>query len=447
MTAAPADRYWQVPTLERRGRMVAGVAAGVAEELGLDALWVRLGFVALFTAGGWGALLYVVVWGWMSADQYLHQRPIAPRIPKGRTLRERRLGFVTATLGLYALFQQLIGLPDSLVWPLGLLAVGLVVLWQRRRQESGHRPKARPIDIAQIVGGLTLMGAAILLLVRPFSDWAQASAGLAIGLGVGGAVLALSAPWWWRLLADLDAERQARIRSEERAEVAAHIHDSVLQTLSLIQRHSDDPQKMVGLARRQERELRNWLDPDRVNRKGGSVRGQLDELISDIEDLHGITIDAVVVGDCLVDAPVSTLLAAVREAAVNAAKHAGVDRLDIYIEVQPDAIEAFVRDAGAGFDPEAVPEDRQGIRHSIRQRMQRVGGSAMIVSERGHGTEVELRLPRTTRTTTDTPLTDTPLTDTPPPDIPLERQDTANPTGSSSPSHDPMQTEQETTTP
>ncbi|MEZ5380085.1 MAG: PspC domain-containing protein [Acidimicrobiales bacterium] len=394
MRAVPSDRYWQVPAIERRDRLVGGVSAGIASELGLDVFWVRLAFVALFTAGGWGALLYAVVWGWLAIDQYVHQRPEVARIPKARNGRERLVGFALATLGGYALFERLFGLPNWLVWPLGLLALGIIVLWQRRRPNASAKPIARPIQVAQTVGGLVLIGTAVLLLVRPFSDWAQASAGLAIGVGIGGALLALSAPWWWRLLADLDAERQARVRSEERAEVAAHIHDSVLQTLSLIQRHSDDPQKMVGLARRQERELRNWLDPDRVHREGGSVRGQLDDLISDLEDLHGITIDAVVVGDCLIDARVGSMLSAVREAAVNSAKHAGVERIDIYVEVQPDAIEAFVRDAGTGFELSAIPDDRQGVRHSIQQRMQRIGGSAIIVTAPGEGTEVELRLPR-----------------------------------------------------
>ncbi len=394
MNALSADRRWQVPSIDNQRRMVAGVASGLARELGLDALWVRIGFVALFAAGGWGAMLYLVLWGWLSIDGY--RRPPVPvnRVPKARNHSERVLGLGVVTLGLFMLFEKLFGLPNWLVWPLGLLALGVIVLWQRRRPGGLGPAPSGAMGIAQTVGGVTLIAVAALLLVRPFSDWAQASAGLAIGVGVGGALVALSAPWWWRLLADLDAERQARVRSEERAEVAAHIHDSVLQTLSLIQRHSDDPQKMVALARRQERELRNWLDPDRADREGGSLRGQLDALISDVEELHDMTIDAVVVGDALVDTGVSALLAAIREAAVNSAKHAEVDRLDVYIEVRSGVIEAFVRDAGVGFDPASIPDDRQGIRRSIQQRMQRVGGTAMIESEPGHGTEVELRVPR-----------------------------------------------------
>ncbi len=399
MNPATTDRYWQVPTLATRDRMVAGVAGGIAEELGLGAVWVRLAFVALFAAGGWGALLYLLLWGWISYEAYRQTTPVVERVPKGRNARERIVGFVIVTFGVFGLFEQLFGLPNSLVWPLGLLGAGLVVLWLRvgTARNGSLRPGHvfdRPLVVAQVVGGMLLVVVGAVLLARPLSGSTQGSVGLAIGVGGGLGLLALSAPWWWRLLADLDAERQARVRSEERADVAAHLHDSVLQTLTLIQRHSDDPQKMVGLARRQERELRNWLDPDRVSREGASVRGQLDELVSDVEDLHGLTIDVVVVGDCLVDPAIDSLLAAVREAVVNGAKHAGVAKIDVYVEIRPDRIEAFVRDEGVGFEPSTIAADRQGIRHSIEQRMQRVGGSATIISAPGEGTEVELNLPR-----------------------------------------------------
>ncbi len=393
MTPPSADRLWQVPTLERRERMIAGVSGGIAAELGLGVIWVRLGFIALFAAGGWGALLYAVVWGWMSVEEYRRPNVIVHRVPKARNQRERIAGSAVATFGIFLLLDQLIGLPNALVWPLGLLGAGIIVLLQRVSRTSSAS-LGRPLLIAQTVGGLVLVGVAIVLLIRPLSDWSQASAGMAIGVGIGLGFLALLAPWWWRLLADLDAERTARVRSEERADVAAHIHDSVLQTLSLIQRHGDDPQKMVGLARRQERELRNWLDPGRIDRTGAGVRGQLDEMISDLEDLHGIAVDTVVVGDCLVDPAIEAMLGAAREAIVNAAKHARVDQIDVYIEIQPDEIQAFIRDSGLGFDPSIIAEDRQGIRHSIQQRMQRAGGSATITSAPGHGTEVELALPR-----------------------------------------------------
>ncbi|MEZ5227367.1 MAG: PspC domain-containing protein [Acidimicrobiales bacterium] len=193
MRAVPSDRYWQVPAIERRDRLVGGVSAGIASELGLDVFWVRLAFVALFTAGGWGALLYAVVWGWLAIDQYVHQRPEVARIPKARNGRERLVGFALATLGGYALFERLFGLPNWLVWPLGLLALGIIVLWQRRRPNASAKPIARPIQVAQTVGGLVLIGTAVLLLVRPFSDWAQASAGLVIGVGIGGAPRVLGA--------------------------------------------------------------------------------------------------------------------------------------------------------------------------------------------------------------------------------------------------------------
>jgi signal transduction histidine kinase len=166
----------------------------------------------------------------------------------------------------------------------------------------------------------------------------------------------------------------------------------VLQTLTLIQQ-SDDPVRMVALARRQERELRNWLDPDRASRTGGGLRGRLDELIGELEQRYPLSVDVVAVGDCLLDDRVEALLAAAREALVNAAKHSGADRVDCYVEVTPDHIEVFVRDRGKGFDPAAVGSDRRGLRDSIERRMQRIGGRCRIDTELGLGTEVELMLP------------------------------------------------------
>lgn len=398
MIAPAPDHYWQVPNLDRRDRMIAGVGAGIAQELGVEAVWVRLAFVALLSAGGWGALLYVALWGWMSWHAYREAGTSATaagtaRTPKGRSKGERLLGFGAITLGLFILFRQLLGLPGQVVWPLGLLGVGLTLLWQRFGDRQPGQSLREPVEAARIVIGVVLVVLALALLGGRVADSPRTSAGLIVGLALGIGLLALSAPWWWRLLADLDAERAARIRSEERAEIAAHIHDSVLQTLSLIQRHGDDPQTMLSLARRQERELRNWLDPDRASRTGESLRGQLDQIVGDVEELHGLIIDVVVVGDCLIDNAVDALLGAIREAAVNAAKHAEVQRLDVYVEIGNDRIEAFVRDSGVGFDRAEMAGDRRGIRESIEQRMARVGGTAQIHTAPGSGTEVELSLP------------------------------------------------------
>ncbi len=217
---------------------------------------------------------------------------------------------------------------------------------------------------------------------------------LVFGVAIIGGITLIAAPSIVQMARSLDGERLDRIRSDERARISAHLHDSVLQTLALIQRHSDDPQTMLNLARRQERELRNWLDPGRASREGGSVRGQLDELASEVEGMHRVPVEIVSVGDCLVDGEIETLLAATREAAMNAAEHSGAEQVDIYAEVSQDLVEFFVRDAGWGFDPADIPSDRHGVRQSIRGRMERLGGTVELHSNIGEGTEVELTLQR-----------------------------------------------------
>ncbi|MFW2382260.1 MAG: sensor histidine kinase, partial [Acidimicrobiales bacterium] len=171
------------------------------------------------------------------------------------------------------------------------------------------------------------------------------------------------------------------------------IHDSVLQTLALIQQ-SEDPQTAKNLARRQERELRNWLDPTRASRVGGSIRGHIDQLVSEVEELHGVPVEVVAVGDALVDEQIAPLLNAAREATLNAARHSGTPRVDIYFEVSDDRVELFVRDTGKGFDQNAIAADRRGVSQSIIGRMERAGGSAIITTEIGEGTEVELTIDR-----------------------------------------------------
>jgi signal transduction histidine kinase len=209
---------------------------------------------------------------------------------------------------------------------------------------------------------------------------------------VAGALVLVVGPWLWRLALERDEERSARIRTEERADVAARVHDSVLQTLALIQRHADEPRRVASLARRQERELRGWLYSARpLGDDGSSLVAALSAAAADVEELHGVRIELASAGDA---PPENALVFAAREAMTNAAKFAGVDAIDVYADVVADEIAVFVRDRGAGFDPAAVPEDRQGIRDSIRGRLERAGGTAVITSAPGAGTEVELRLPR-----------------------------------------------------
>ena len=390
MTTAEAP-FWQMPVLAEDDRLIGGVSAGIARELGLEPPWVRIGFIVLFAVGGWGALLYGAAWAVMALAAERAPAADAPRAAKGRTERARKIGFSVIVAGSALLAWQIGGYSADLIWPLGAFGVGSFVCWQRIAMD-GEIELRKPRTWLVVVGGLAVAIGAVVVLVTGIEGVADIAASLLVGLGVVVAMAGLSAPWWWRLVRERDAERQARVRADERADVAAHLHDSVLQTLTLIQRNGGDPQTMLNLARRQERELRNWLDPNRASRLGGSIRGQLDEIATTVEELHGVPVEVVAVGDCLVDDAVEALVGATREACVNAAKHSGADQIDIYSEVSPDGIEVFVRDTGKGFEPTSIDDDRQGVRHSILARMERVGGSAVVHSTVGEGTEVELRL-------------------------------------------------------
>jgi signal transduction histidine kinase len=192
----------------------------------------------------------------------------------------------------------------------------------------------------------------------------------------------------------LAQERAERIRSQERAETAAHLHDSVLQTLALIQRRTGDPAEVTVLARRQERELRTWLTGGAPAGDGGSFAAAVASAAEEVERLHGVRVEVVTVGDAPLDEGLAALVAAAREALVNAARHSRVDRVAVYAETSEDAATVFVRDRGVGFDPAAVDGDRRGIAESITGRLRRRGGHARVTSAPGAGTEVEMTVAR-----------------------------------------------------
>jgi signal transduction histidine kinase len=342
-------------------RALAGVCGGIARELGVDVTLVRLVFALLALAGGAGIVLYLALW--LYAD--------------GRPVWLAGLGVVLAG----SLLLHAIGLSDRAVAGIALVSAGLAVAWRRG---GGLRPEA-PLSYAGYA--LVAIGAVILLAAG-----GEAPAPLLAPGAVAGGLLLIAGPWLWRLAVERDAERAARIRSEERSDVAARVHDSVLQTLALIQRHADEPRRVASLARRQEREIRGWLYADRpLGDDGSSVVAALSSAAADVEDVIGERIELASSGDAEAD---GAIVLAAREAMTNAAKFAGVEEIDVYAEVTETEIAVFVRDRGAGFDPAAVPEDRRGVAESIRGRLERAGGSASVVSTPGEGTEVELRIPR-----------------------------------------------------
>jgi signal transduction histidine kinase len=344
-------------------RVLAGVCAGIAQTLGVDPTLVRLVFALLALAGGAVILLYLALWAWTAGK---------------RVWVAAVLAFVSGVALLGAL-----GLSDRAVLGIALIAGGLALAW---RQGGSFHPEA-PLSYGGI--GLAAVGAVVLL-------WSGGTSSNLLAPGaVAGALLLIGGPWVWRLAVERDVERTARIRGEERSDMAARVHDSVLQTLALIQKHAQEPRRVASLARRQERELRGWLYGDHpLDDESASLLAALEAAAGDVEELHGVRVELASAGDCPVDASVGALVLAAREAMTNAAKFAGVDEIDVYAEMTDEEVSVFVRDRGAGFDRAAVPGDRRGLVESIEGRMERAGGQATIVSSPGNGTEVELRLPR-----------------------------------------------------
>ena len=248
--------------------------------------------------------------------------------------------------------------------------------------------------LAQVVLGIGLVVTCVAVFFVTEPSVAEPTTGILATAAIGVGLVMIFGPWWWRLTHDLAVERQDRIRTQEKAEVAAHIHDSVLQTLALIQRNSTDARKVSTLARSQERELRAWLFGTPELEAGESLAAALERVTNEIEYLYDVAVDTVEVGDCPVNDGLVALVQSTREALANAARHSGATSVSAYLEVEPDQVTVFVRDRGSGFDPDSVPRHRRGIADSIVGRMDRHGGKAAIRSEPGEGTEVELVMPR-----------------------------------------------------
>jgi signal transduction histidine kinase len=384
--------------------VVAGVAQGLAAHFAVPAGRVRLAFAVLAIVNGFGILLYLALWA------VVPQQPVAPDRP-ARPRRSLELGALIAVALLVAgsllairgtrLFEG-----NPLLVPLLLGGAGLAVMWrqadasqrQRWRQISGLEPAAetsRPawLAAARIAGGAVLVAAGVASFLAFSGTLSATRDGLVAAVAVLAGLALLTAPLWWRLVADLTEERRERIRSQERADLAAHLHDSVLQTLALIQRHADQPREVARLARGQERELRTWLYRPQ-DRQASRLAAALEAVAGEVEDAYVVQVESVVVGDAEVDDRLGAVVQATREALVNAAKHAGVDTISLYAEVEPEEVTVFVRDRGSGFDPDAVAADRHGVQGSIMGRMERHGGKAAVRSRPGAGTEVELTMVR-----------------------------------------------------
>jgi signal transduction histidine kinase/phage shock protein PspC (stress-responsive transcriptional regulator) len=382
------------PAFERGGddAIVAGVASGLARHLGIEPVKVRLAFAALTVAGGAGILLYAGFWAVVPRSADVPRQPLRDRV--------QLPAMAALAIGGLLLAQQLGVSPlGAGLWPVLVLGAGIAVVWRQADQASRSRwlglQEDRRARWLRIAGGLLLLLAGMVGFLASNNELRAARDGVvAIAVVVAGLGLVL-APWWWSLAQELTTERRERVRSQERAELAAHLHDSVLQTLALIQRRADSPVDVQRLARGQERELRAWLYARR-DELGveGTLVGAIDVAAAQVEDLHGVPVEVVTVGDCPLDERIDAVVRAAREAMVNAAKFARVDHIDVFVEVEAEDVAVFVRDKGVGFDQDAVPADRQGIAGSIVGRMGRHGGTAAVRSAPGEGTEVELRMTR-----------------------------------------------------
>jgi signal transduction histidine kinase/phage shock protein PspC (stress-responsive transcriptional regulator) len=406
VAAAPLRR-------DRSRGVLGGVCAGAARRLGIDPLILRVGFVIAAGAGGAGVIAYAVCWALLPADADGSGGGTLLARAVGR--RESWMvasGLVLLMLAVLLLFRAWgVWVGDAVVWPLVLATGGGALIWRQSQgpavvalsphagpathpHETAGRPRrllrlARPSLGIVALGAALIVGGALVFLWLNGALVPDRDVTLAV-LVVITAMTLILAPWWLRLARGLTEERAERIRTQERAELAAHLHDSVLQTLALMQKRAEDPREVAALARRQERELRSWLNAGTRREPGASLAAALEAVVAEIEDAHGVPVELVAVGDRRLDGGAEALVAATREAVLNAVKFAPDAAISVYAEVQGERVEVFVRDRGPGFDFDAVPADRRGLRESVLGRMERHGGRAAIHTRPGEGTEVEL---------------------------------------------------------
>jgi signal transduction histidine kinase/phage shock protein PspC (stress-responsive transcriptional regulator) len=385
-------------TRRREGRWLGGVCTGLAARFALSAAALRVGLVLLALAAGPPVLvLYLAAWAILPADD-----PGGHSGAPGNGRHQGQLGLSPGAADVAAVAAVVIGavlllaqlsawLPRSVLFPALLACAGAAVVWGGRSGVRTVVPGARPLRVALGISLVLAGGVAMLAAVSDLRTIGRSAAGAAVVIA--GLALMLG-PWLVRLGRDLADERRQRIRSQERAEVAAHLHDGVLQTLALIQKRAADDRAVRSLALAQERELRAWLYGSALPEEPATVAGLLRRELDDVEDRYGVRLDAVLVGDAPLDDPARALVAAGREAALNAARHAGVETVHVFLEVEPERISLFVRDRGQGFEPAAVPPDRRGVTDSICNRVRRHGGTAQVRSAPGEGAEVELTMPR-----------------------------------------------------
>lgn len=402
-------------TRPKRGRWLTGVCKGIALHLGISVMWVRLAFIALTCLYGAGIIAYVFLWIFMPAGDPqavasaehipVEQAPLArgnqpaqagvedtavsaeslseaiQRAPKPALVA--LAGFVLLTIGLLLVGT---GADSQLIIPLLLGLAGIALAWMNLSPNG--------TQLLSMLGGIALifMGWAIYVSNVTYVGWGTSPRRIMLSGFIMIACIVLAVmPWANAMLQRLSREQALKEREEERADMTAHLHDGVLQTLALIQLHSEDPATVFTLARGQEHELREWLYQERST-SDRSVSAGLKQIAAEVEDEHGKPIEVVTVGDAHPSAQTDALLDATRQALVNAVTH-GSEPISLYCEATDTTVEVFVRDHGEGFDIDTIPPDRLGIRESIIGRIKRRGGTVEIVSRAGWGTEVRMHMP------------------------------------------------------
>ncbi len=390
------------------GAFLGGVCAGLAVRFGVRARSVRVLFTLATLVAGFGLVLYVALWALLTRsgeETSAAQRLAAPR--RELTVLLAQVVVIAAVVALVS--SAALRGTAAVVGSLALSAAGLLVVWrgasveERAQLEELRRAapglsqvslRSRRAWLWRLVPGLVLVLIGLRILNHLGGVWS-----VAVPVLVGTAVLLvglliLLAPWWLQTVHDLTEERRQRVRSEERADLARRVHDSVLQTLTLVERHASDPGEVRRLTRAAERDLRRWLfEPDGAAREG-TLSARLAQLQEEVEKDYRVRVELVSVGDTALDERLDGLCLAAREALVNAAKWSGCDSVALYGEVEADQVSIYVRDTGRGFDPDEVSPDRRGLAHSVRERCERLGGRAEIRSSPGQGAEVALHLPR-----------------------------------------------------
>jgi signal transduction histidine kinase len=378
---------------------------------------VRIAFVALATFQFIGVIAYGALWLLLPPESTVKAPGLesATRAglrneskPKRRVDWGMLLALIALGVGLLWIMQNTgLGISSQLFWPVAFACAGAALVWRqadseqqkRWRAEAGGKVWLAPFvarggwpALVRVIVGLGLVGAAFGIVIAQQGQISHLPEVMAMTmLALAGLAIVL-APWLHRSRSALNQARAEKVRADARADMAAHLHDSVLQTLAMIQRQADDPKAVQQLARRQERELRNWLYDDELHE--ATLKAALTSAAAEVEDERGVPVELVMVGDCDTSDSIQALVRAAREAMVNAAKHSDADKIDVYAEVDDENIEVFIRDRGKGFDADAVADDRMGVKGSIIDRMARHGGTAAIRSAPGDGTEVRLEIKR-----------------------------------------------------